>query len=405
MKKGKRPDLIPQALTQPDAMNPDDESLLSAYLDNELDPADRLAFEWAIETNPALAEQYRSLVQMRSAVSSLPRPEIPRDLAATINARLVANRRRQRFEKFARPVQVIAAFSGFSAIAASLIFALILLNHSLHESDQPGPVVTQPTQNLRPHQPAPDSILVPPVENPQLVANAAQPSPRPVVLPPAPALPGQADQTRELGARQTVAAMLEQSHVRRVRIVTDVLNAPEMVKNLIIDDGRLNPNFGQISICQEIVLDPDYPGTVVVFAVPMNERDRRAFVSQLAKPFPGLVEETEETRPDLVTDLTQVGQVALFRGTEAAPLVDPPHDLRPFIANRTEIAPIHIVDSARPPITPDRRPVSGNDRPADTTQPVASPRDLTVVAKPSAELKPDDPVTLLVWVVRPPPRL
>jgi hypothetical protein len=395
--------LIPKALTKPDDMNLDDETLLSAYLDDELDPADRLAVEWSIESNPPLAEQFRSIVQARAAVSRLSRPEIPRDLAPELGARLLANRRRDRLRKLAQPARVVAAFTGFATIAASLIFAIILVNHSLHESPRPAAIVAdQPAPDLRPHLPIADSILPQPTIPQEPVSNDPVLVPQ-VAVKAAPTNTGSLDDKRELDARRVIAGMLEQSHVRRIRIVTDVIDASDKVKNLIHQDGRMNPDFGRISICQEIVIDPDCPEAVEVFAVPMDERDRRAFVGQLAKAFPKLVEEAEETSPDLVMQLTEVGQVALFRGTEAAPLVDPPHDLRPFIANRAEIPQIHIVETDPRPAGPGRSEDSSNDRKVEAPKgPVVAGPAPTL--KSSNEFKPGDRVTVLVWVVTRPAR-
>jgi hypothetical protein len=379
-------------------MNLDDESLLSAYLDDQLDPADRLAIEWSIETNPPLAEQYRSLVQARAAVSGLSRPMIPRDLAAGLGARLLANRRRERLRKLAGPARVLAAFSGLSAVAASLIFALIWLNHSLHETVQTAQILPQPVEQDRTHLLIAESVI-PKFVGPPKLASKAPPSP-PVLVAREPAISKTVtlNETRELDARRVIAGMLEQPHVRRIRIVTDVVDASDKVKNLIHKDGRLNPEFGRITICQDIVIDPEMADAVEVFAVPMDERDRRAFVGQLARSFPDLVEETEETRPELVTQLTEVGQVALFRGTEAAPLVDPPHDLRPFIANRVEVPEIQIVDSDPRPITLDK---TTQNPPPPVKKVETAPQ---VVAKPSTELLPGDRVTVLVWVVTRPSR-
>ncbi len=395
---------FPKALTQPDDMNLDDESLLSAYLDDELDPADRLAVEWSIETNPPLAEQLRSLAQARDAVSRLPRPEIPRDLAANLSARLLVNRRRERLRKLARPARAALAFSGFSGLAASLIFALILLNHSLHESDPPIAVAVQPVEDPRPHHPVADSKIPRPDASAELVSNPPSVISAPASPKITPVQRSGIDEAREVNARRAIAGMLEQSHVRRIRIITDVVDASAKVKHLIHQDGRLNPDFGQISICQEIVIDPECAEAVEVFAVPMDERDRRAFVGQLSEAFPNLVEESGEANPDLVTQLTEVGQVALYRGTEAAPLVDPPHDLRPYNAIQGEIAKNLIVESPVRPIETPRTGELDQNRKAQVATAKAEPPVPADSSTPATQLKPGDRVTVLVWVVTRPAR-
>jgi hypothetical protein len=367
-------------------MNLDDESLLSAYLDDELDPADRLAVEWSIETNPPLAEQFRLLVQMRNAVSSLPRPSIPCDLAPVIDARLAINRRRERIKTLARPASLALVFSGFFSIAASLIFALILLNHSLHDSVSPAQLVDHPAPPSVPQltQPA-----VHPTDPTQITLNTlpevVQPKPSRVTLP----QPQPIEEKREIEARHAVDGMLGQPHIRRILIATDFLEAPR-VKDLIDADARKNPEFARITICQEIVIDPECAEAAVIYAVPMHERDRKAFVGQLARSFPNLVEETEETSPDVVTQLTEVGQIALFSGTKAAPLVEPPHGLGSFIANKAETPKTVVFEDESRPFEHGRPVDRGEDGKVVTSKPLVVP---------STELKPGDRVTVLVWVV------
>jgi hypothetical protein len=389
-------------------MNLDDESYLSAYLDDELDPADRLTVEWSVESSAPLAEQLRSIGLARDAVAGLARPAIPRNLAPVLKARFASDRRRARLRSFARPVRVALVASCFSSIAASLIFALILLNHSLHETPERPKLVAEP-----PVGPAP--LLPAPAVDP---ARPAPPTPREVAsIEPAPVpsspearpveaiAPGEA---RELRDRRTVAGMFERSPVRRVLIVTDVIDAPDQVRGLIQGEARKNPEYGRISICQEIVIDPDRPEAAEVFAVPMDERGRRSFVDRLARLFPNLVEEGESP-PELVTQLSEVGQVVVYRGPEAAPLGEPPLGVRPFIANLADKPPGIILEPDLRPIDPARTgtsPPVAQDGPPKSSEVVASkdggpefvgPPDLDR----KAPLRPDDPVTILVWVTRP----
>ena len=84
-------------------MNLDDDSYLSAYLDDELDPADRLAIEWSVESSPPLGEQLRSLCLARDSVAGLDRPGIPCDLAPLVVARLLPTVERPESRPWARP--------------------------------------------------------------------------------------------------------------------------------------------------------------------------------------------------------------------------------------------------------------------------------------------------------------
>ena len=198
--------------------------------------------------------------------------------------------------------------------------------------------------------------------------------------------------------------MLERPNVRRIVIVTDMIDASDRIKDLIVQDARKTPEFGRITICQEIVVDPDRAEAAEVFAVPMDERGRQSFVSRLSRKFSNLVEE-DELRPDLITQLSEVGQVAIFRGTEAAPLGDPPVDLRPFIANRANSPdgpigpglgsddPSH--EGAGSSLTKSGRSLASRE--SETRPDFVGPPDPGRVPP----LKPSDPVTVVVWVTRP----
>ena len=400
-------------------MNLDDDSYLSAYLDDELDPADRLAIEWSVESSPPLGEQLRSLSLARDSVAGLDRPGIPRDLAPIVVARLASNRRKARIQALGRPVRVTLAFSGFSAIAASLIFALILLNHSLHPTDQPA-VVAQGQEDPanRPHPvvvPANLKSTEPASKEPPLMARAGTtPTPPTIDQPTLAASP--VDEAKEQADRKSMARMLEREHVRRIVIVTDVIDAADRVNQLIHQDARKAPEYARVTICQDIVLDSGHAEAAEVFAVPMNERDRRSFVNRLSQQFPDLVEE-RDSRPELITRLSEVGQVAIFRGTEAAPLADPPTDVRQFIANRTVTVPDQIVQA--PGTVGSTGPRSGQTQSVEKTEgpdsagtvdvasndPEASP---SFIGPPNpyrvAPPGPGDPITLIVWVTRPPRR-
>ena len=330
------------------------------------------------------------------------------------------------------------AVSGFTSIAASLIFAVVLLNQSLHETpDRPNHVAqVQQVPAPRPHpieeiapstiSPAPEVKLVQDDRSPR---NPEVPHPE-IVAPVHPAAPPAEVSERENRRvvagilerphvrrvvferenRRVVAGILERPHVRRVVIVTDVIDASERVRDLIQQDARQMPEFGRITICQDIIIDPERAEAAEVFAVPMDERGRRSFVDRLKQRFPNLVEEGQSS-PGLVTQLGEVGQVAVFRGAEAAPLGDPPADLPVFIANREGAQPLPILEHDRNPLEPAGPVNSGQPprvQPANVNGVVASkdakaspdfvgPPDLDGMAPPRL----GEQVTLLVWVTRP----
>jgi hypothetical protein len=377
-------------------MNLDDESLLSAYLDDELDSADRLAVEWSVESSPPLADQLRSLAIARDAVAGLGRPALPFDLAPAITAQLAADRRRARLQALARPGRIALAVAGLSAMAASLLFALLLLHRATHDRldqldvAQQNPEVEAPRTHLIP-VPESDTDTNPTPSLP-IVQNVAIPSP---VQDPGPSLVEResAEEAREREDRLKITTMLENPEVRVILITTDVIDASGQIQTLIHDDARATPDFGRISLRTGLVVDPKRPGSAEVFVVSINEGGRESFVSRLREKFHELKEEDESRVPDLVTQLTEVGQVAIYQGTRASPLVAGPVEPRPF-AVRTASGPAGDTYSD---------PRTGSMVGSDSPRPVndRTPVDAKAFVGPPPRLKPVDPVTLVVWVTRP----
>jgi anti-sigma factor RsiW len=70
------------------SLRDNDELLLTAYCDGELDPAAASEFERRLETDQSLKSRYSRLMSLRQAMRSLPLAEVPSDLQARIQARL-----------------------------------------------------------------------------------------------------------------------------------------------------------------------------------------------------------------------------------------------------------------------------------------------------------------------------
>lgn len=71
----------------------DDELLLNAYFDGELDPASAREFERRLESNESLKARYDRLQKLRQTVRSIPQADMPPGLQARIQSRLDAERR------------------------------------------------------------------------------------------------------------------------------------------------------------------------------------------------------------------------------------------------------------------------------------------------------------------------
>src|SRR5579864_8269253 len=71
-------------------MKLDDETLLTAYLDDELDERERRLVAAALQSNPRLADQLHELVQVRALLAGLDRPETSYDLVGGVMVRIGA---------------------------------------------------------------------------------------------------------------------------------------------------------------------------------------------------------------------------------------------------------------------------------------------------------------------------
>jgi anti-sigma factor RsiW len=108
-----------------------DELLLNAYCDGELDPASAIEFERRLAENESLKAQYARLLSLRRAVRSLPQYEMPAGLRARIQSTLDADRPVQ----VGRPGQVGPAAQArrlgqrswsFRALAAAAVFGAVI---------------------------------------------------------------------------------------------------------------------------------------------------------------------------------------------------------------------------------------------------------------------------------------
>ncbi len=99
------------------ATGENDDLLLQAYCDGELDPAAVLTFEQRLASDAALKAQYDKLMALRSALRALPPDDEPPHLQARIDRVLDGERPRQRHWSW----QALAAAAMIGAVLASTI--------------------------------------------------------------------------------------------------------------------------------------------------------------------------------------------------------------------------------------------------------------------------------------------
>jgi anti-sigma factor RsiW len=119
------------------SLRDNDELLLTAYCDGELDPADASEFERRLESDEQLKARYLRLMALRQAVRSLPPAELPAGLQARIEASL--NAEQAGAERASRAVTVLRRRGwSFQALAASAVIGAVISGSVLKTIDHFG---------------------------------------------------------------------------------------------------------------------------------------------------------------------------------------------------------------------------------------------------------------------------
>jgi anti-sigma factor RsiW len=120
------------------SLRDNDELLLTAYCDGELDPAAEAEFERRLETDESLKARYSRLMSLRQAVRALPLADMPSDLQARIQARLKAEAERSHSER-PNNVTVLRRRSwSFQALAASAVLGAVISGSVMKAVDRFG---------------------------------------------------------------------------------------------------------------------------------------------------------------------------------------------------------------------------------------------------------------------------
>jgi hypothetical protein len=323
-----------------------DPTLLSAYLDGELDPDERSSVESALARDPVLAEDLQRLAGVRDLVAGLPRPATPVDLARALTARIDETPARWfRWPSLRSPRDFVPRINpGPLGIAASVLLALVL-------AQQAGKALRRPRAIPHPATPvlvanrdavAPAPIETVPLAAPDPVATlvdggaVAVVDPQPVDVSRTSTGDPAANASQRARDAERIRRMLDSPNLQRIFIVTDVLGGKDRdrVEELVEKTPRTEAAYGRITVTQGIVIDPLHPNQATVFALVMNDQELRHFERNLKKSFPDRVEETGAD-PAVVTQLADVGQVSVVPGT-AASVVDIPADVSPRIALKSK---------------------------------------------------------------------
>jgi anti-sigma factor RsiW len=108
------------------SLRDNDEWLLTAYCDGELDPVAASEFERRLETDESLKARYSRLMSLRRAVRALPLAEVPSDLQARIQARLKAETEQPNTERRNNVTVLRRRNWSFQALAASAVLGAVI---------------------------------------------------------------------------------------------------------------------------------------------------------------------------------------------------------------------------------------------------------------------------------------
>ena len=383
----------------------DDESYLSAYLDDELEPADRLSLELALEADPALRDRLHALTRGRDALLRLSRPTIPVDLTSAVLARLPSVRTGVRSTRLYRT-------SLWVATAATVLVAIGLTFRGEFAAKPPGAgrlpafAVNGPLLDRRSVE----------VENPALIPSSHSPSTPPASttadLNAKNGLPSDLTLKQRNGEpigespadRDRFLALIDRSDLRRVMIPIDTVGGDptSKIERIVQDSPRRDADYFRLTLMQGLVIDPTFPNKAELFVVVVTEAEREHLVKSLSKSFADL---TEGNFPgsEVPALLADAGEVKVFPGRPAAGLVDPPPSSNKAFATMTPAGTSadRVDDEADDMIErPDSNPNSTGKIVSKDRRPNAEGGSSKSPKGASRPVRPDGKITLVIWVTK-----
>ena len=305
-------------------MSTDDESLLGAYLDGELEPVQRLAVESSLSRYPRLATIAQGLAGVRDLVAGLSRPTSP-------DVSLEVMRRVHRVSRGRRPWMLgrRARRWGVAALAASALLALVFWplwhsgRHGAVRVPPPGePVHRAPPMALNPAQrvdtPSVANIVDQPLSFPDDVFKSEQTA----------GSLGLANSRHatKIDDQERVRKLLDDPHLRRVFLVTDVIGQPTEHQVASLVERTTHRDYFKFTLSQGIVIDPHHPGRATVFAVVLDESELVPFRERLKNAFSNRLQE-QDVDPAVAMQLADIGQVVALPANPIGDLIIPRFDL------------------------------------------------------------------------------
>ncbi len=305
-------------------MSTDDESLLGAFLDGELETEQRLAVESSLSRDPHLAAMARGLASVRDLVAGLSRPTSP-------DVSLEVMRRVHRVSRGRRPWMLgrHARRWGVAAFAASALLAIVSWPlwhpgpHGAVQAPTPGgPVRHGPSMAVNTGQR---------VITPSIAASGHRPLSFPDDVFESEQTAGSlgvanSRHATKIDDQERVRKLLDDPHLRRVFLVTDVIGQPTEHQVASLVERTTHRDYFKFTLSQGIVVDPHHPGRATVFAVVLDENELVPFRDRLKNAFSNRLQE-QDVDPAVAMQLADIGQVVALPANPIGDLIIPRSDL------------------------------------------------------------------------------
>lgn len=388
-----RPTFLPDT-----AMAIHDPSLLSAYIDDELDEHERALVELAAAGDASVHSEIEALRGVSRAFDNLPRPAAPRDVSLEVKRRLEQLGIEGRKPKNRRGERTASwlAIGGLSAVAASLL--LVWVTHTLDRTPNQAPrlpLLPRVGNALANNNPAPaatdTSSPTPGVEATPTEIAAADTR-----------VHDQDDPIGELqriGDQVTLSALLDGPEVQRLNLTLASLDPRQLQR---IEEILKSPETGlgkhaKLTLSGELTGGTGGSGEAVVYVLPLRPAQARELCKRIEAGFPDAgVLASEPVEPQLRDSLATAREFSIREGEPRSPMLpEPPTGALPLDrlhATRDDAPPAErVVAPVVPRPLPSRLPSTASSPPAPA-------------AAQAAASSTDDRVVYLLWLTaRPAP--
>jgi hypothetical protein len=387
----------------------DDDSRLSAYIDDQLDSDQRQRLESDLVSNPRLAEELRGLTAVHDLVAGL-----PRDASVNVTPQVMERirtlaARRARFwvprRGGSRPALVAGAMFASAALvvfAVTLALSLTLTTRPLDRAT--GPIRARYDAGTKPIAvPAPSDIASAsgtPTDLSHTVVSAADVTSRHAGA----RLAEQgsavvADVARDSRDFEHVRQLLDHPGLRRLFFVRNGPGgkAEQQVARVIQRTTRYG--FFKITVAQGIVIDPRHPGEAAVYAFVVTPRELNSLRDQFKSV---LTDTNEEARadPGIVTQLADIRQVQSMTPSPFGN-VSIPRDALAFLAPGAVSADSSELASATAGSPASAAPHVAGRAASESAAKRESAKSARTPTLDASSPKPNEELVVLVWVYMP----